>query len=396
MTRNMKEMTVVHEESRPTTSSSSVDSSEDGDEVDLDFAAMRKGQSKWAKLKNILGIATEGDLAGFQIAWLLISISFLFLKIFDIHEMGRIGWFEIFAIPIGNFFITGWFDYILRKYRSAQVVESLRKKRFVVLWIVKIIGVIYTTAFWIWGQDGFISRFSSLQDYNDVQGVINYCTGSMICIFIAIVSAVFMSEMMITVVLINSEHNLSATRTPTWCRVVLLFLRPIVWVYNRTMVMFLCFYSLYGLLYVVFLAGAYTDYYCNSARVTEAQGVGVQMLLVPFTVPDYLLHWTGLYQPWKDVRDDKLLEAYVVAFLCQSFYIDALNSIWQFSRRFILNKLRGHNKLRGSGGSSHDLTDGMNDAEYDGQNSKALGSVSSIESINNTADTNGSTVQLRK
>merc|ERR1711902_125621 len=93
--------------------------------------------------------------------------------------------------------------------------------------------------------------------------------------------------------------------------------------------MFLCFYALYGLIYTVFIAGAYADYYCYSANVNEAYGVGVQMLVIPFTVPDYLFRWTGIYKPWKDVANDELLEAYVIAFLSNSFYVDALNSIFQ-------------------------------------------------------------------
>jgi len=345
MARNMKDMQVIQDESRATAvESASVDSDND---IDLDFTSKHTPQqTKWQQMKGYMHIATQGDLAGFQCAWLFVWLVFLPLKIFDIHEMGNISWPAIFCIPIANCFFTGWFDWILRRYRSANCVESLRKKRFVVLWCIKIIGVIYFTALWIWGEDGFIDRFSDRDDYNEVTGgVMNYCTLSMICIFVAIVFAVWMSEMMITIVLINSEQNLSVTRTPYKIRVVLLFLRPIVWVYNRTMVMFLCFYALYGLIYTVFIAGAYADYYCYSANVNEAYGVGVQMLVIPFTVPDYLFRWTGLYKPWKDVENDDLLEAYVIAFLCNSFYVDALNSIFQFSKRFIVE---GYHKYKGT------------------------------------------------
>jgi len=356
----MKEMEVVHDESRATAiESASVDSDENENEIDLDFASKRtKGTIKQTErtIKTYIHIATQGDLAGFQFAWLFIWLIFLPLKIFDIHEMGNISWSAIFCIPIANCFLTGWFDYILRRYRSANCVESLRKRRFVVLWCIKVIGVIYFTALWIFGEDGFIDRFSDRNDYNKVTGgVMNYCTLSMICIFVAIVFAVWMSEMMITIVLINSEQNLSVARTPYKIRVVLLFLRPIVWVYNRTMVMFLCFYALYGLIYTVFIAGAYADYYCYSANVNEAYGVGVQMLVIPFTVPDYLFRWTGIYKPWKDVANDELLEAYVIAFLSNSFYVDALNSIFQFSKRFITegyHKCKGTNMLHRSQ-SSH-------------------------------------------
>merc|ERR1719295_1119322 len=370
MARNMKDMQVIQDESRATAvESASVDSDND---IDLDFTSKHTPQqTKWQQMKGYMHIATQGDLAGFQCAWLFVWLVFLPLKIFDIHEMGNISWPAIFCIPVANCFLTGWFDYLLRRYRSAVEEESLRKKRFVVLWCVKIIGVIYFSALWIWGSDGFIERFSHRDDYNEVQGVVVYCTLSMICIFAALVFAVWMSEMMITIVLINSEHNLSQKRTPFWVRAVLLFLRPIVWVYNRTMVMFLCFYALYGMIYTVFLIGAYADYYCYSADVGQAQGVGVQMLLVPFTVPDYLFRWTGLWDPWKTVEDDDLLEAYVIAFMCQSFYVDALNSIFQFSRRYIMQYYRekkgtDRDHLRSHDGSSNDVLAGTSTSEYDG------------------------------
>ena len=166
----------------------------------------------------------------------------------------------------------------------------------------------------------------------------NACNGQITCVYIAVLVAVCMSEVMITTVLINSEQNLSVTRTPMGYRIILLFIRPFVWVYNRTMVMFLCFYAIYGLMYSLFVVGIVADYLCDSSRCAEAQQVGLQMLIVPFTVPEYLTYIDQIFASWKDIDDDEFLETFVIVFLCQSFYVDCLNSLWQFSRRYLIPK----------------------------------------------------------
>ena len=83
------------------------------------------------------------------------------------------------------------------------------------------------------------------------------CTGQVICVYVAVIAAVcnmsattvfthciqqhfpsfhvlfvqtMMSELMISTVLINSEHNLCAERTPRLYRLILLVIRPFVWV----------------------------------------------------------------------------------------------------------------------------------------------------------------------
>eukprot|EP01084_Bolivina_argentea_P274104 467108_1 len=161
------------------------------------------------------------------------------------------------------------------------------------------------------------------------------CTGPIICVYIGVLAASFMSEMMMTTVLINSEQNLSMTRTPMGYRFILLIIRPFVWVYNRTMVMFLCFYAIYGLIYTVFIVGFLCDYMCKNYYTAETQKVGLQMLLVPFTVPSYLTNIGLIFNSWDQVRDKEFLETFVTVFLCQSFYVDCLNSLWQFSRRYL-------------------------------------------------------------
>merc|ERR1719461_227693 len=89
---------------------------------DLLNTHVRKAKkSKLQMLKSIFGIALEGDLAGFQIAWLCMSTGFVVLKIFGITDVvQRIQWWAIFAIPILNALLTAWFDYIITKYRSTK------------------------------------------------------------------------------------------------------------------------------------------------------------------------------------------------------------------------------------------------------------------------------------
>jgi len=90
------------------------------------------------------------------------------------------------------------------------------------------------------------------------------------------------------------------------------------------------------------------------------------------------------------VENDDLLEAYVIAFLSNSFYVDALNSIFQFSKRLITeayHKYKGTNILHRSQ-SSHG-EDMIPSEEADGK-STATG--------NGMTDTNGATAhtQLKK
>ena len=181
------------------------------------------------------------------------------------------------------------------------------------------------------------------------------CKGQIICVYISLVTAACMSEMMITTVLINSEQNLSLTRTPVGYRFILLIIRPFVWVYNRTMVMMLCFYAIYGLMYSIFMVGIVCDYWCQSYRCAETQKVGLQMLLTPFTVPEYLTYIDQIFSSWDSVKDNEFLESFVIVFLCQSFYVDCLNSLWQFSRRYLKPKrsIQSQSTVRSDGGSPH-------------------------------------------
>merc|ERR1712173_580596 len=57
-----------------------------------------------------------------------------------------------------------------------------------------------------------------------------------------------------------------------------------------------------------------------------------------------------IFETWADIEDEKLLETFVVVFLCQSFYVDILNSIWQFSKRYLVrNKaMKETHSLRGA------------------------------------------------
>ena len=121
------------------------------------------------RIRWYLNIAIEGDLAGFQIAWLLMSIGFIILKIFNITEViQRIQWWAIFIIPVFNALLTAWFDYIIRQYRSTHTVESLKKSRFVVLWLIKLIMAIYVTTYWVWGPGSFMERYRDDEDFQSM------------------------------------------------------------------------------------------------------------------------------------------------------------------------------------------------------------------------------------
>ena len=101
--------------------------------------------------------------------------------------------------------------------------------------------------------------------------------------------------------------------------------------------MFLCFYSIYGLLYTIFLVAWICDRYCESSDAQRLEGIGLQMVLVPFTVPGYLLNGFKFWDLWDGVSDeDFILETFAITFLCKSFYVDVLNSLWQFSRKYVL------------------------------------------------------------
>lgn len=197
-----------------------------------------------------------------------------------------------------------------------------------------------------------------------------------------------MGEMMITTVLINSEQNLSLTRTPPGYRVILLVIRPFVWVYNRTMIMFLCFYAIYGLMYSVFAVALVADTLCDSYPCADTQKVGLQMLTVPFTVPEYLTYVDQIFASWNEVEDVDFLETFVIVFLCQSFYVDCLNSLWQFSRRYLKPKksIEAQKSIHGTEPSSP-VTDNkwMNDLARHLPDTQPLdGSRAASTSINET------------
>ena len=131
-------------------------------------AALKKPYSS-ASIKTYLSIAIEGDLAGFQIAWLCMSVGFIILKLGNITEtVARIPWWAIFVIPTANAMMTAYFDWVIRKYRSTRSVESLRKKRFVFLWLLKLVAAIYIITYWIWGDGSFMARYKNGEKYQGI------------------------------------------------------------------------------------------------------------------------------------------------------------------------------------------------------------------------------------
>lgn len=292
----------------------------------------KKLQNICCNCKAYFLIFIEGDLAGFQFWWILISILFLFIKISD--NLYDISWTAIFLVPFGNALLTGCFDYILRKYQSKHAIESLAKRRFFLLCSAKLFLSIYSMSYFIWGENTFLYRFG--KEFGDQKQA---CNCQIICIYVSMIIAVVMSEIMISIVLVNSEQNLSKTRTPMVYRVILFIIRPFVWVYNRTMVIFLCFYSIYGCIYVLFVLGALCDHYCLNEHCSDLQNIGIHILFVPFTVPNYLFVYKmeDIFsaESWKYISDEELMQKFVISFLVQSFYVDIINSFWQFSRRYI-------------------------------------------------------------
>ena len=131
-----------------------------------DLKKLTENMSTKEVIQGYFSIAIEGDLAGFQIFWFLLSIAFLILKIANFTDtIDQISWAAIFIIPIVNALLTAWFDYIIRKFQSTQSKESLKKARFVVLWLMKIVGAIYVSTYWIWGPNSFMQRYYS--DYGE-------------------------------------------------------------------------------------------------------------------------------------------------------------------------------------------------------------------------------------
>ena len=129
--------------------------------------------------------------------------------------------------------------------------------------------------------------------------------------------------------------------TPWWIRITLLLIRPVVWVYNRAMIMFLSFYVFYGTIFIIlFGVGAICFFKCpNSHCKEDLPIVGVQFLLIPFSRPDYLTIADEAWQEPKRYSDEELTEAIALTFLVTSFWFDCFNGIVQFSRRFVLAAL---------------------------------------------------------
>ena len=251
---------------------------------------------------SLLAIFFEGDLAGFQIFWICMSVVFFFLKILLKNSpiFSEFSWSGIFLIPICNSILTGVFDYIIRKYHSKDAIESLKKRRFLIVFMLKFVLGVYIFAFYLWGPNGFTQEFikpvvkSNQYDDSKIFSPITACKFQIFLIFVALCTSIFACELMITTCVVNSGQNLSP-QTPRLYNVILWLIRPIVWVYNRTMSMFICFYAFYGCFYGLFVIGAVCDRYCTINASKELQTVGLKLLTVPFTRPDYLFYFSPAF-----------------------------------------------------------------------------------------------------
>ena len=226
-----------------------------------------------AILREFAVLVGMGDLAGFQYTWILVTICFTLIKakpfgLFkNIHEFNDISWLAIIAIPAISVVSTGIFDVICRINKKDRVKESLLKRRFLVPFTVKSLVAI---AIFAWYFIVFQRRYSDDEKYAKTE---SYCHCMLVSICFPILISIITEELIITTTLVNSEQNLK-NNTPTYHRFILFLLRPIVWVYNRAVTFFICFYAFYLYIYTICMVGWVCDYFCESGKCTQVQHLG--------------------------------------------------------------------------------------------------------------------------
>lgn len=141
----------------------------------------------------------------------------------------------------------------------------------------------------------------------------------------------------------NAAQNLRDDIPYNWS-IFLFFTRPLVWVYNRTICMFVSFYIYFGAACTIFGVGSVTTIQCTNSFAAGMYQVGLYILLAPFVDPLYLLDFEGFY--YEKFDNVKMVTVITQQVLLWTTIVDVLNSIYVSLRYVVLTYKRTHVAIR--------------------------------------------------
>ena len=150
----------------------------------------------------------------------------------DHQQLLDTSYLSIIAIPIIVSLFTWIFSYMITRYRMPGGKESMRIPSFYVPFFCKVL-----VAAVLFGR--LMMNIHSRNDGDDNYGAI--CKLGVTTIWIHLMLAVITSEIFITTVMVNSIQNIDHYRTNWFIEVFLFITRPILWVYNRLIVICVSF-----------------------------------------------------------------------------------------------------------------------------------------------------------
>ena len=275
---------------------------------------------------------TENDLAGFSVIWLLgmIVLLILYFKNYGYMMDNNVELINIFLTPIIISSITWVFSWSITRFQKRNSIEAVNRPRFLVPYLTKVIfGCMLF--FWLFFEDaGIYDRIKRKSDYNDS------CWYSMSTVFICLAVSLATTEVMITTVMVNAAQNLRDDIPSNWS-VFLFFARPLLWVYNRTICMFICFYLYFGVSCTILGVGSVTTYKCSNEFGKNMWQIGVYILLAPFVNPLYLFAHGFDSFDYSGKDDTAVVSTIVNQVLIWTTIVDVVNSLYA-SMRYLFYK----------------------------------------------------------
>jgi len=283
-------------------------------------------------------VQTENDLAGFGVIWLIGLCYVLYLRGQNHRDLVDTHYISIIAIVLMVCLCTWMFAVTITRNRTqsgGQGHETMRIAAFYVPFACKLVIAATWFARLMWNVR---HRVYADDDYHAL------CEFSLVMIWFDLVLAVWTSELLITTVVLNSIVHVDAQRTHPCMHVFLFVTRPLLWVYNRLIVMFVAFYCYY---YLVFAITPITLGVCSIAEIKEMRHIGVVTLLLPFNNVLYLFDtqkWINFtLSNYDDIQSVKF--GVIQQVLLFTTLVDVAMDLWSLYRLAKECKTRSATKL---------------------------------------------------
>eukprot|EP01083_Nonionella_stella_P099565 279952_1 len=287
---------------------------------------------KQAKTLMMDILTTPNDLAGFCLIWIIGLFYVIILRASGHKYVVDAAWFSIITIPCIVCVFTWLFAYLISKYTNRTEQESLRVPIFYIPFLCKVLVAMI-----------FFSRLMAEMKhrYGENPEYSLLCDASLTYVWFNCVLSMATAEILITTVQVNSINNIDQYRLrqekKSWLINVFLFVtRPILWVYNRLIVMFISFYCYY---YLLFAVGPVTTYICPIADIRSLRDIGVSTLLLPFHNVLYLFEfeaWTQLHLDHYEDHTDAMfavIQQVLVFTTASDLILDIWSLYWLWKER---------------------------------------------------------------